>query len=111
MSVPDPTGTTIVELSRAEQWVVHHVLLESLGLADGETSQAIEPDDPPQPSLVMLEKLEAGSFEFTGDELRFLRQACADHADSTQATADRNLASSVADRIDAVEADRALRSE
>lgn len=110
MPVPDPTGTTVVELSRAEQWVVHHVLLESIGLADGE-SRSAEAADLPQPSLAILEKLEAGSFEFTSEELTFLKRACSDHARSTRATADRNLASSVAERIDAVAHERAVGRE
>jgi len=100
MPVSDPTGTTVVELSRAEQWVVHHLLLESLGLADGERCRQGDAEEPAEPSLVILQKLEEGTFAFTGEELSFLRRACSDHARTTRATADRNLASSVADRID-----------
>ena len=103
MPVSDPSGSTVVELSRAEQWVVHHVLLESIGLADGESAAhdgEIESADPPQRSLTVLEKIEGGTFEFTTRELSFLQRACDRHARTTQATADRNLASSVAERID-----------
>lgn len=100
MPVSDPSRSTVVELSRAEQWVVHHVLLETIGLADGEPSDPAESPDLPQRSLTVLEKLEAGTFEFTADELQFLRRACDRHARATAATADRNLASSVADRIE-----------
>lgn len=101
----------VVELSRAEQWVVHHVLLESLGLADGERCRPTEADDLPQPSLAILEKLEDGTFAFTSEELGFLQRACSDHARSTGATADRNLASSVADRIDSLNRERVPRTE
>jgi len=100
MPVSNPTGPTVVELSRAEQWVVHHVLLESLGLADGERDRQGDVEEPIGPSLGILQKLEEGAFAFTGEELSFLRRACADHARTTRATADRNLASSVAERID-----------
>ena len=111
MPVSDPTGTTVVELSRAEQWVVHHVLLESLGLADGERCrQGDAEEEPAEPSLGILQKLEEGTFAFTGEELSFLRRACSDHARTTRATADRNLASSVADRIDSAIQGAAARS-
>ena len=102
MPVTDPTGTTVVDLSRAEQWVVHHVLLDSIGLADGEVADGDQPSDHAESSLAAIEKLEAGSFEFTPSELAFIRRACGDHARSTEATADRNLASSVAERIETV---------
>ena len=100
MPVSDPSRSTVVELSRAEQWVVHHVLLESIGLADGEPNDGTDPTDLPERSLAVLEKLESGTFEFTADELSFLRQECNRHARATSATADRNLASSVAERIE-----------
>lgn len=102
MPVSDPSRPTVVELSRAEQWVVHHVILETIGLADGEPNEPTESSDLPQRSLAVLEKLESGRFEFTADELDFLRRACDRHARVTSATADRNLASSVADRIETV---------
>lgn len=102
MPISDPTGTTVVELSRAEQWVVHHVLLDAIGLAAGDVDEAIEDADDAGPSLGAIEKLESGSFQFTADELAFIRRACGAHASATEAVADRNLASSVAERIDLV---------
>lgn len=111
MPVSDPTGTTVVELSRAEQWVVHHVLLDSIGLADGQREHGAEDDELPESCLAMIEKLEEGSFAFTGEELSFLRRACQDHARATRATADRNLASSVADRIEMAVHERPTRTE
>lgn len=102
MSVIDPAATNSVELSRAEQWVVHHVLLDALGLADGRTKAPVDADAEPQRSLEVIEKLESGSFEFTPAELSFLRQACGDHARTTEATADRNLATAVANRVDVI---------
>lgn len=100
MSVIDSKATTTVELSRAEQWVVHHVLLDVLGLADGDPHDPADPADETQQSLEVIEKLESGSFEFTPAELSFIRRACGDHARTTRATADRNLASAVANRVD-----------
>lgn len=111
MPVSDPSRSTTIELSRAEQWVVHHVMLETIGLADGEPSGPSDATDLPVRSLAVLEKLEAGAFELTPDELGFLRRACDRHARTTPATADRNLASAVADRIDCAIHDRPPESE
>lgn len=99
MPISDPTGSTIVELSRAEQWVVHHVLLSSVGLADGEPEPEEIDNDVIERNVEVLEKVEAGRFQFTPSELALIKEACGDHARSTHATADRNLASAVADRI------------
>lgn len=107
MSVIDSRATTTVELSRAEQWVVHHVLLDGLGLADGEVDETVDSGEEVQQYLDVIEKLESGSFEFTPAELTFLRRACGTHARQTRATADRNLASAVADRVEVLLADAA----
>lgn len=101
MPISDPTGSTVVELSRAEQWVVHHVLLEAVGLADGKPGREELDEEVLERNLDVIEKVEAGRFEFTPSELSLLKQACGDHARQTRATADRNLASAVADRIEA----------
>lgn len=101
MSVIDPKTTNSVELSRAEQWVVHHVLLDALGLADGDPDGTVD-DHESQRSLAVIEKLESGSFEFTPAELTLLRRACGAHARNTEATADRNLATAVANRVDVI---------
>lgn len=98
MPVTDPSATVAIVLSRAEQWVLHHVLLESLGLADGATRAGGDGDS--TPAVDVIQKVEAGAFEFTPAELQFIRQVCGDHAERTQVTADRNLASAVADRIE-----------
>lgn len=101
MPVSDPTGTTVVELSRAEQWVVHHVLLDAIGLADGDVHESAA-DDAPEPSLAAIEKLEEGTYQFTTAELALIQRVCGEHARATDAVADRNLASAVAERIDVV---------
>ena len=100
MPISDPTGSTVVELSRAEQWVVHHVLLDSIGLADGATDDRDPDDETLSRNLAVIEKLEAGDFEFTPAELSLLKRACGNHAAQTGAVADRNLAAAVAQRID-----------
>lgn len=101
MPLSDPTGSTVVELSRAEQWVVHHVLLQSIGLAEGERADAAPDDETLSRNIAVLEKVEAGDFAFTPKELALLKRACGEHAEHTGAAADRNLASAVAKRIDA----------
>jgi hypothetical protein len=111
MPISDPTGSTVVELSRAEQWVVHHVLLAAVGLADGESSHEDLDEEVLERNLDVIEKVEAGRFEFTPAELSLLKQACGDHARRTRATADRNLASAVADRIEATVEDTASAEE
>lgn len=99
MPVPDPTTPVEIELSRAEQWVAHHVLLDAIGLADGSEVPA-ETDDPAiDVARGALEKLERGTFEFTAGELDALQRACREHARTTEAGADRNLATAISDRI------------
>lgn len=98
MPVTDPSATAVVELSRAEQWVLHHVLLDAIDPAGGSSGVA---GDGARPSRGVVEKLEAGAFEFTRAELELIRRACRAHARTTEAAADRNLASAVAARIDA----------
>lgn len=99
MPVTDPTATVVVDLSRAEQWVLHHALLDTVGPAD--ESADTDPEDEPRPALDVVEKLEAGTFEFTREELDLVRRTCRAHARATDATADRNLASAVDERIGA----------
>ena len=102
MPVSDPTGTSVVELSRAEQWVVHHVLLDALGLAGGDQGAPVAPNVDEDRSLAAIRKLEAGSTRFSVRELSLIREACGEHAAVTEAAADRNLATAVAERIDEV---------
>lgn len=101
MPVPDPASSVAIDLSRAEQWVSHHVLLDEIGLADGDQTPTDETDPSTQVILGVLEKLESGTFEFTAEELTTLQSACREHARTTDATADRNLATAVSDRIGA----------
>lgn len=99
MPVTDPSATAAIELSRAEQWVLHHVLLDAIGLADGR--RRARSDLEAEPYLDAIEKLEAGRFEFTVAELERIRRACDAHARTTELAADRNLAAAVANRASA----------
>lgn len=108
MPVSDPTGTSAVELSRAEQWVVHHVLLDGLGLAEGGKTGPVAPTVDEDRSLAAIRKLESGSFRFTAEELATIQEACKDHAAETGAAADRNLATAVSERIDEVLAEASV---
>ena len=98
MPVTGPSATAVVQLSRAEQWVLHHVLLDAVG-PDG--NAPADQDEEARPSLDVLEKLEDGTFEFTRAELELIRRSCGAHARNTEAAADRNLATAVAERIEA----------
>ncbi|NHN41449.1 hypothetical protein G9C85_07330 [Halorubellus sp. JP-L1] len=90
---PDRTPTNRLELSRAEAWVVHHVVLAHL----------LDEDADAQPwwALEVAEKLEAGENRFTAFEAWRLRCALVEYADR-DATPEADVALSVAvvDRID-----------
>lgn len=95
MTTPTDSRPVSIELSRAEQWVVHHVLLDSVGLA------RTGAEDPPECVLDILEKLESGDHAFTPFELDHIRYACDVyiHAPATPER-DRGIATAVVDRVD-----------
>ena len=69
MTVQNPREQTNFELSREEQWVLHHVLLDRIELeakAPGET------EPPPLEAFRLFEKLEAGELRFSSRERRCL---------------------------------------
>ena len=85
-------------MSREEAWLVHHVLLESLGLA----GPGGEARTPTPCELRILEQLENGPPVFTPIELDHIRHACGSYSRAKHAPAsDRDLAAAVLDRIDA----------
>lgn len=104
MPVTDPSATATVELSRAEQWVLHHVLLDAIGLADGQGGGQVGATE--QTYFDAIRRLEEGTTEFTLCQPERIRRACAAHARTTNLAADRNLAAAVADRIAANFEDR-----
>lgn len=92
-STPEQTPTNRLELSRAEAWVVHHVVLERL----------LGGDDAEQPwwALDAMRTLEAGEQRFTAFQAWRLRCALLAHAtDPATPDPDVALARRVADRIE-----------
>lgn len=100
MPATDQTVTRTLELSRAEQWVVHHVVLDALRLLDQETPRETEDEDVIPIGRVVLEKLEAKTDEFTPRELALIYRTCQNHAKLTEEASDRNLASAITTRIE-----------
>lgn len=86
----------MVNLSRAEQWVLHHVMLDVID-STGDCPSESGPDV----ARCVLEKLEEGEFRFTRAELDYVRRASRNHAMTTESAADRNLSSAVSARIEA----------
>lgn len=93
MSV-EANPTIELNLTLAQQWVIHHALLEYVEIA----ADADLPE--PTAEVRMLEKIEAGILAFTACELRRLRQVCERHADSEHTpTQDHEPARTVARKI------------
>jgi hypothetical protein len=89
---PNATPTNRLTLSRAEAWVVHHVVLTHLLDADA--------DDQPWWALETARKLEAGERRFTAFEAWRLRRALREYAGREDTPeGDVALGMAVADRI------------
>jgi hypothetical protein len=83
-----------VEFSRAEEWVVHHVMLDQLTGADADEEQ-------PWWALGIASKLEAGMLAFTPFEAWRLRRDLRAYAsDRCTPDEDAQLAEAVVERID-----------
>jgi hypothetical protein len=93
--VPNQPPTNRLALSRAEAWVVHHVVLAHLLDEDADA------DDQPWWALGAAEKLETGEARFTAFEAWRLRCALLDYAgaDATPET-DVALSMAIVDRIE-----------
>ena len=94
------TPTTHLDLSRAEQWLVHHVMLDHLGFGPSD-------DDGSNPyvcTLAIVEKIERDRLEFTRLELDQIRSACRAYAEA-DSTPDQDVetADGLAVRIDEME--------
>lgn len=93
MHPPPQHRRAAIEPSRAEQWVLHHVVLDRLELADFD-------DPPPIEGYRTFEKLEAGTYTFTWRERCWL---CAELGRYVEARhtpeRDRSLARAVLDRL------------
>ncbi len=85
-------------LSREEQWVLHHVMLDSIEME----SRAPENADPPPLAVYQVfEKLDTGTRRFTGHERRCIRDELRRYADAEN-TPDRDkpIAKSILDRLE-----------
>ena len=93
--VPDRPPTNRLALSRAEAWVVHHVVLARL------LDEEADADDQPWWALEAVQKLEADDARFTAFEAWRLRYALREYAsaDDTPDT-DVALSEAVVDRIE-----------
>ncbi|WP_435359199.1 hypothetical protein [Haloarchaeobius sp. DFWS5] len=91
---PQPTTTTDLGLTRAEEWVVHYVMVEQL------TRETAMGERPPWWAHDIVRKLEADSCTFTQYEAWRLRRDLLTYAagDATPA-ADVTLATTVAERL------------
>lgn len=84
---PNTTPTNRLVLSRAEAWVVHHVVLTHL--LDGEAPT--EDDEQPWWALETIQKLESGTRRFTAFEAWRLRCALLEYV-REDATPDADVA-------------------
>ena len=97
MSTNTQSHHVVIEMSLAESWVVHHVLLDSIGLASGEDPNKTPPDW----VVRILRKVEAEEFDFSTLELDHVchelsKYACAEDTPA----ADRRLARQVISRAE-----------
>ncbi len=100
MTVPRYTGAVALPLPRDARWVVHHLMLDTLGLARAEADPV---QNPPQPVVSVLEKLESDEQFFTPFELDQIRYACKAYTlDADAPRDDRDCAQAVVRRIDEV---------
>jgi len=101
MTVPRFTDAVALDLSLGEAWLVHHALLDLVGLGSPDGDPV---DEVPRGVVSVLVKLEDGSRDFTPMELRHIRAACGRYTNRADgvATADRIHAAAVVHRIDDV---------
>ena len=97
MSTNTQSHHVVIDLSLAESWVVHHVLLDSIGLASGEDPS----QTPPDWVVRILRKIEADDFDFSPLELDHVCHELSKYARAEETpTADRRLARQVIDRAE-----------
>lgn len=98
MTATNQTDAVSIDFTLEEQWVVHHVVLDTIGLA--RKDPAPKSEDPPWRVIRILEALEDGHYSFTLFELDFLRDACRVYANGLdEASADAAIAETVIGRI------------
>lgn len=84
-ALPEQQGLTL-SLSREEQWVVHHVMLDRMEL---EAQAPAETDPPPLDVYRIFEKLEGGIHWFSQRECQCLRNELSQYAEE-KSTPDRD---------------------
>ena len=97
MTASTDVSPVSLDLSRPEQWIVHHVMLDSIGLGPGDDDLT----DPPACVLAVIGKLESDDHEFTPLELDHIGYACGAYArrEGTPEV-DRELAATIVARVD-----------
>lgn len=94
------TPTTRLDLSRDEQWLVHHIMLDHLGFGPSDDDGS----DPFVCTLAIVEKIERDRMNFTRIELDQIRSGCRAYAESDLTPAqDVETALGLAKRIDGME--------
>lgn len=87
----------VLELSREEQWMLHHVMLDRMEL---EARSPAETDPPPVAVYRVFEKLETGTHRFSRCERRCLRAELCQHAEAMDTPErDRPLATQILDKL------------
>ncbi|WP_290812255.1 hypothetical protein [Halovivax sp.] len=86
-----------VDLSREEQWLLHHVLLDRVESA---LQAPAETDPPPVVVYRVFDELETGRHRFTESELAYLRTASGRYVEATGTPdRDRSVAFDLLERV------------
>ena len=82
MNIPDRQGALTLYLSREEQWIVHHVLLDRMEL---EARAPVDAEPPPIEVFRIFEKIEAGVEQFSPKELQHLAEELSRYTERSEA--------------------------
>lgn len=98
MTTANESGAVSIDFTWAEEWLVHHVVLDTMGLAAKEPTPRA--DDPPWRVVRILEAIEEGQYAFTLFELDFIRDACRAYANNLEGhTDDHEQAEAIIDQV------------
>lgn len=108
MTVPAHTPTISLDLSRQDQWILQHVLLDRV---ERKARTAEQSDPPTLGAFRAVDTLEAGVYEFTSDERGVLaRELTASVEADCAAERDRDAAAALLERVrDAVDGQPSVR--
>jgi hypothetical protein len=88
----------VLELTREELWVAHHVLLDRLEL---EAQAPTATDSPPLAIRRAFEKLDVGRYQLTRREHRYLRDELRQYAAAEETpTRDRPIAQRILEKLE-----------